>query len=962
MTNVFDRGLAALRAGNLPQARKWLEAAQRAEPHNAAIALALGSVLIRQRDPSAVALHRDIVAGGLLAEALHGLAASLRMVGDHQGAAEARGLALAKFAMSPSRAQDEALEQYCAQAGIGGWCALGPDGQLLVAFAGPAQGCTVCVRLDGVAIWEAGVAQRHQVALPEHWVRCRTLSVAADGARLLGNTIDLANIVRVEGMADMLDGALVGWAWCPHDAEYDPVLTLRCAGRTIGAVVAAEPAPDIRNWRPMARPRRFRVAAEALTETDGAIEVLGRDGRNLHGAPLDPACWRQSAVYAAKIGHGTPPRTPMLAVPAWITGQRPDGGEVPGDCAVILPVHGARDMTLRCLETVRATCPAWASVIVVDDASEEAELIASLDALAAAGEITLLRHAANAGFPAAANTGLRAAAGRDAVLLNSDTLVPPGWLERLRQAAYSAADIGTVTPLSNDATLVSYPDAQLPNPIPDLEETRRLDGFAARAEAGKVVELPTAVGFCMFIKRDCLADAGLLRADVFSQGYGEENDFCLRARHLGWRHVAAANVFVGHVGGQSFGAARLHLRARNLRILNELHPGYDDLIAGFARADPLAPARRAIDAVRWAAARDGRPAVLLITHGRRGGVQRRVRERALELRAQGMRPLCLWPVASRQAGRDCVLGDGPEGGTPNLRFSVPGELEQAAALLRDDDVQRIEVHSLVGHDHRVLGLAGYLHVPYDMVIHDYASFCPRIMLVNGGNRYCGEPDVQTCEACVADHGQAIEEDITPGFLRARSAMQLAGAAAVIAPSADAAARIRRHFAGVDPVVTPWEAAPDAFVPAPPGTGRLRVCVVGALGREKGFDVLLACARDAKRRGLALDFILVGYSCDDGRLLAAGPVDITGEYAEADAVSLIRHQAADLAFLPSIWPETWSYTLSQAWEAGLRVAAFDIGAPAERIRETGLGWVLPLDSEAAVINDFLSEEGRKSLLF
>ena len=93
--------------------------------------------------------------------------------------------------------------------------------------------------------------------------------------------------------------------------------------------------------------------------------------------------------------------------------------------------------------------------------------------------------------------------------------------------------------------------------------------------------------------------SGLLREDLFAQGYGEENDFCIRARHLGWRHVAVPGVFVGHAGAVSFGSARAQLMARNLAILNRLHPGYDALIANFREADPLAQARFRMDALRW---------------------------------------------------------------------------------------------------------------------------------------------------------------------------------------------------------------------------------------------------------------------------------------------------------------------------------------------------------------------------
>jgi glycosyltransferase involved in cell wall biosynthesis len=82
------------------------------------------------------------------------------------------------------------------------------------------------------------------------------------------------------------------------------------------------------------------------------------------------------------------------------------------------------------------------------------------------------------------------------------------------------------------------------------------------------------------------------------------------------------------------------------------------------------------------------------------------------------------------------------------------------------------------------------------------------------------------------------------------------------------------------------------------------------------------------------------------------VRITGPYEAHEAVALIRRQQASLAWLPSIWPETWCYTLTEAWQAGLDVLAFDIGAPAERIRRTGRGWICPLGISAMALNDWL----------
>jgi glycosyltransferase involved in cell wall biosynthesis len=176
--------------------------------------------------------------------------------------------------------------------------------------------------------------------------------------------------------------------------------------------------------------------------------------------------------------------------------------------------------------------------------------------------------------------------------------------------------------------------------------------------------------------------------------------------------------------------------------------------------------------------------------------------------------------------------------------------------------------------------------------------------------------------------------------------------------------MRTHFTGIAPVVIAHE--DDRAVAEPPPipriTGTVRVCVGGAIGLHKGFHVLLACARDAARRSLDLDFVVAGTTIDDQSLIDTGRVFVTGPYSVDEAVPLIRAQASSFAFLPSIWPETWCFGLTELWRAGLRVVAFDIGAPAERIRGTGRGFLLPLGLPAAEVNDaFLHVARGRSLL-
>jgi glycosyltransferase involved in cell wall biosynthesis len=291
---------------------------------------------------------------------------------------------------------------------------------------------------------------------------------------------------------------------------------------------------------------------------------------------------------------------------------------------------------------------------------------------------------------------------------------------------------------------------------------------------------------------------------------------------------------------------------------------------------------------------------------------------------------------------------------PNLRYAMPDELSALVRLLRAERAHIVEVHHFLGHHPAVYQLLRQLGLPYVVHIHDYPWFCQRVSLVGAHDRYCGEPEPAECEACVADVGRVMEEEISVTALLQRSAAFLASAGQVVAPSEDAAQRMRRHFPNLRPIVVPH--ADDMALPEPAmpraRNGRCLVCVVGAIGVHKGYDVLLDCARDAFRRNLPLDFVVVGTSIDDARLMQTGRIFVTGRYQPHEAVDLIRRQEASLALLPSIWPETWCLGLSEIWRAGLRAAAFDIGTPAERIRRSGWGFLFPPGLPPHAINNRL----------
>nr|WP_294526881.1 glycosyltransferase [uncultured Rhodopila sp.] len=958
--NAMARGLEALAESDEDTALRWLGRAHRLVPADPNAILSLASACLASDPSRARSLFRTVTEKYDVRQAWLGLAAAWLRLGDPSAAAESLDVALSRHVIDAHTAP--LADQIGFTEGFAGWCGLTSAGKLEIRAV---EADRIQISLDGNRLRGS--------SLPDGWTRGREIEVMSAGRKLLGSPIRIDRIRRVTGCVEVFEGGIRGWAWHPGDPERLAELTLDYGSPSVRQTVTATdektPVPDT---GPLAHARSFRLARADLLDARGPIHVRGPDGRDILGSPLDPfadqalniaAALRLAQTYpaglAGRVSRSVPkvdgPRAVLRADAA--AASEPMGADGRKHATtVVVPVHNGTKVTLACLDSLLTSNLTRARILVVDDGSTEIALIAALDELAKRRKIELLRHDVAHGFTASANDGMRAAQGRDVVLLNSDTLVPPGWLGRLRDAAYSAHDIGSVTPLSNDATILSYPGSAGTNPVPDQIETNRLDRFAERANPGGLVDIPVGIGFCLFLRRDCLNATGLFRHDVFAQGYGEENDLCLRARMLGWRNVALTGLFVGHMGGTSFGGDAVHLRARNGRILEQLHPGQQALTERFIARDPLAETRRRIDLLRWrAAARNWQESTILITHDNGGGVEVRVAAAVRDHQAAGRRAIVLRPAETAGGGAAISVRDGISDDFCNLVFAMPQELTALLRLLRAAKAGRLEVHHFLRHPGAIYDMISRLGVPYEVHVHDYAWFCPRLSLVGAHARYCGEPDLHECEACVEDNGHFLKEDIRVDALRRRSAGFLAAAHRVVVPSADAAQRMKRHFEGLLPAVVAHEN--DRLIAAPPGirsrtSGTTRICVVGGIGVHKGYDVVLACARDAARRGLDLEFVIVGHTIDDARMLATGKIFVTGRFEPGEAVGLIAAQQARLAFVASIWPETWCLSLGDIWRAGLRAAAFDIGAPAERIKRSGYGILLPLGLSPGAINNVL----------
>ena len=624
---------------------------------------------------------------------------------------------------------------------------------------------------------------------------------------------------------------------------------------------------------------------------------------------------------------------------------------------VVIPVFNAAADVARCVESVLAHTTGAYRLVLIDDASPNPAIGAYVAKLASRSlpHVVLLRNDENQGFTATANRGMGLSRA-DVVLLNSDTLVTAGWLDALARCMDSDPRIGTATPFSNNAEICSFPRFCEDNPWPEGTDPEPVRAALAQAAVPTYPDLPTGVGFCLYIRR-ALIDAIGTFDPAFGDGYGEENDFCLRAVRAGFRNVLCDDAFVVHLGERSFAGRKAELGPRNMALLLDRHPHYLDLVHAYIAADPLRPLRAAAQARHRAGV--GPTGVLHVIHGHGGGTEHHVRALIEASRTRHRHYLAIatgerWQVEEHQDDGGVRTFDLQRRADESWRDFVGG-------LCATFAIRLVHLHNVSGCRDGILSALAQLPIPYGYTVHDLNFACPTITFLGADGMYCGaQTDAGVCGRCLAAQTEFAGVDIVAW--RARHRALLARSAFLIAPSEWTARTLARYFPehAVDVIAhgTPgvWAsrtAATDDGT-APRAAARLAVvlpdddvptvAVLGAIGPDKGARRLDNMVERVRARGLRLRFVLIGYL---DRLQTPWQSDdavftVHGRYEPCDLPELLAHYRVRLVAYPSAGPETFSLTLSEAWAAGRPVLVPPIGALAERVTGTGAGWVLAED--------------------
>lgn len=589
---------------------------------------------------------------------------------------------------------------------------------------------------------------------------------------------------------------------------------------------------------------------------------------------------------------------------------------------IVIPVYGGLEETVAAIESAAQTIDrGHVRLVVINDASPEPEITAWLRDNQEKHQFLLLENPENLGFVGTVNRGMALSDSSDVILLNSDVEVANDWVERLQAAAYNREMVASVTATANNATICSFPafcrdnELVLGLDLPEIDQC-----FRNVVPPGTCVEIPSAVGCCMYIRRDALNELGLFDVEAFGRGYGEENDWSQRAIKQGWVNLHSLDVFVYHKGGVSFAAESDPRKQANLEIVNRRHPNYASDVQSFIAEDPAATWR--IRVLIQLLGELDKPKSLAISHGLGGGVKSHILELVREVRE--VQFLHLEPQGGDVVRLEFLPG---EPGGPYINFRIPQDYSVLLEVLKGCGVGHVHFHHTMRLPTRLWGAGDDLDCPVDYTLHDY-------WVLNGNPTQTDETGCYVGSGSDADErcqrAYPLPKGVTPQRWRENQLPLMEKARYLICPSIDTMRRI--SSADEFRKLKQWVATPhldhadvaEDVRSKREKSGPLKVVALGALSREKGADLLEAAAIALKDE--AIEFHLLGYAYRE----LDSAVITHGAYPEQECEARLLALEPDVVWYTARWPETYSYTLSSALRTGLPVVAPGIGAFPERL--------------------------------
>lgn len=628
---------------------------------------------------------------------------------------------------------------------------------------------------------------------------------------------------------------------------------------------------------------------------------------------------------------------------------------------IIIPIYNAYEELQKCLWSVELyTDLTKHRLILIDDASTDMRVVALLRTLEE--HHVVLYGENNCGFASSVNKGIEYS-DRDVVLLHSDTQVTEKWLEKIQQCAFCDDSTGTVTPYTNYGEQVSITKFLKTRQELSGVSVERYAKIVAWCSSKQYPRIPSGDAFCLYIKRELFNAIGYFRETQCPKGYGSEQDFCYRAKQLGYGHALCDDAFIYHKGNGSFCMAdRDDFRELMQGFLKEKYPQL------FAEEDTFwkeLPIRAYSEQIMFFLSLDNKKKTILyllqsdFREGAEdclGGTQLHVKDLVMQLKemynivvvARDNRDLnVVWYDGEVMIPCRYYLGE--ENDYPSLRDGSFAKLY--GEILDVYRVDLVHIHHTKGLSLEMYYQAAKRQIPVISSIHDYYHLCPMVILWREGKLVCKPNQSDECTVCLHK-----EKGIDKGtgyihWWRSQNQRALSLADVCVTPSYSTKNILISYFPELYGKVRVIEHG----VTLPPQDVQRRkledgkvfhVAFVGGIGKAKGSEDICRLVRSNAK---GIFWYLLGYPGDiEIARLKGKNYKCTGRYRREKLGELFQKYEIDLVCVLSCCPETFNYTMSEAMALKTPVLVRDTGALGERVRAMHCGWVVPEDATSAEI--------------
>jgi len=454
----------------------------------------------------------------------------------------------------------------------------------------------------------------------------------------------------------------------------------------------------------------------------------------------------------------------------------------------------------------------------------------------------------------------------------------------------------------------------------------------------------------MYIRRDAIDKVGLFDDVTFEKGYGEENDFSYRCIKHGLVNLLCDNTFIYHKGTQSFSEKKQELINSHLQILQEKYPHNFAMNTHLCTYNPYSYIQ---DNMKYYVNNRHRKNVLIVVHEFAekeakliGGTVVHVYDLIDNLRDK-MNFHVLYPKNGKfrvksffeNSTSDVVLGK-----VTSYENIMTHNYEYRKVVEKVFDfinIDFVHVHHLMYQYFDIIDLINEKNIPYIVTLHDFYFVCPTFVLLENNEKYCGDKEKPDCLNCLKNL-RNLDGDFIKTW-RKLCHNTLKNAKLVITPTNSAKEIVEKYYKdvniktvehGVEKIEYEYERIENQE--------KKHIAFLGGINKIKGIDFLKNFIDEVNKPDSKYILHLFGSTSEEVLNKSNGNYIFHGKYDRENVVKILKENNIDIVVLLAIWPETYSYTLTESLMAKVPVLALDYGALAERILKYNYGWILDRD--------------------